>query len=56
MKKVFLFCTIIGFIIMIGTAGASDINAIDFKTIVLQSCIGMVLALVGFVGYKVIGE
>lgn len=32
-----------GFLLVLGTAGSSDLNLIDFKTILIQSGIGLVL-------------
>ena len=45
-------CTFAGFVVMIGTAGASDCNSIDFNRIIIQSIIASVLMLVGFIGLK----
>lgn len=45
-------CTFAGFVVMIGTAGASDCNSIDFNRIIMQSIIASVLMLVGFIGLK----
>lgn len=41
-----------GFLIVLGTAGSSDLNLIDFKTILIQSAIGVALVWIGFIGLK----
>ena len=59
LKKVcnwfFGLCTFAGFVVMIGTAGASDLNTIDFETSLIQSGIAIALILFGFVGLKLSG-
>lgn len=42
-----------GFLLVLGTAGSSDLNLIDFKTILIQSGIGLVLVWIGFKGLKI---
>ena len=49
---VFGLCMVAGFILMIGTTGSSDLNLIDWNTIVKQSVISVVLMLVGYFGLK----
>lgn len=46
----FGLCMLAGFIFMIGTAGASDCNLIDFRQIVIQSLIALALVIIGFIG------
>lgn len=48
----FGLCTTAGFILMIGSAGASDCNLVDFETLLLQGAIAIALILFGFVGLK----
>lgn len=59
LKKVcnwfFGLCTLVGFVVMVGTAGASDLNTIDFETILVQGGIALALILIGFVGLKLSG-
>lgn len=43
----------VGFFIVLGTAGSSDLNLIDFKTIIIQGAIGVALVWIGFIGLKV---
>lgn len=49
---IFGLCAFAGFIFMIGTAGASDCNSIDFRQIVIQSLIALALILIGYIGLK----
>ena len=46
----------VGFIIAIGTAGLSDLGALDFKTILIRMIIGIVLMLGGFLTSVCFGE
>ena len=59
LKKVFHWifglCMFVGFVVMVGTAGSSDLNTIDFKTALVYSLIGLVLMFIGFVGLKLSG-
>lgn len=43
---------IIGFVVVLGTAGFSDTYLIDFKTSSLHSVIGLLLTLAGFIGIE----
>lgn len=56
LKKVFHWifglCMFAGFVVMVGTAGSSDLNTIDFKTALVYSLIGLALMFIGFVGLK----
>ena len=54
-QGLFISSMLAGFILMIGTAGASDLNMVDFEKIFLQASIAMLLILVGFFGLKVSG-
>lgn len=49
---IFGLCVFASFVLMIGTAGSSDLNLIDFKQIVIQSLIALALMLIGFIGLK----
>ena len=59
LKKVFHWifglCMFIGFVLMVGTAGSSDLNLIDWDTILKQSLIALILMTVGFIGLKLSG-
>ena len=50
--KVSGLCLIAGIVLMLGTAGASDINSIDFKTTVIQAGIALVLSLTGYYVFR----
>lgn len=56
MKYVFGTCMVIGFLVVLGTAGASDCGMVEFGEAVMRSIGGVVVALVGFVGIKVMEE
>lgn len=49
---VFGLCAFAGFMFMVGTAGASDCNMIDFTQVVIQGLIALALMLIGFIGLK----
>lgn len=48
----FGLCTLVGLIALFGTVGMSDLNLIDFKTILVRCVISLVLILVGYVGLR----
>lgn len=58
MKKflttVFGICMAIGFVLIIGSAGSSDLELIDFKTLLIQSGLGLALTGIGFIGIRFI--
>lgn len=58
MKKflttVFGICMALGFLLMIGSAKSSDLELIDFETLIVRSCIGLVIWVIGFIGIKFI--
>lgn len=51
----FIFgCSVfVGFFVILGTAGASDLNKIDIDTILFQSFLALLMIGFGFVGLKV---
>ena len=49
MKKVLL---VLGFALLLGTAGASDINMIPFTQILLQCAVGITLLCIGGTALK----
>lgn len=49
-KNFFISCLILGFVVIIGTAGASDCEAIIFGQIIKQSAFGLFLMVVGVRG------
>lgn len=60
MKKflhiVFGLCMLGGFIFMLGTAGASDMENIDVITAVVNSAIGLAVMLIGYFGLRLSGS
>lgn len=54
-QGLFISSVLAGFILMIGTVGASDLNIIDFEKIFVQASIALLLILVGFFGLKLSG-
>lgn len=50
MKKFFYILIAVGFLLLLGTAGASDFNTIDFKTVVFHALIGIGLLTIGYRG------
>lgn len=50
--KILQFQFFAGFLLMVSTAGSSDLNMISFSQIVNQSFIALGLMLVGYVGIK----
>ena len=44
----------LGFLLLLGTVGSFDLNSIDFKTAIIQACIGMVLVFAGYMGLKTV--
>lgn len=51
--KIFGLSLVAGFLFILGTAGLSDCDLIDFKTILVRCGIGLLLMLIGLVGLKV---
>lgn len=49
-KLIFGTCLLSGIVILIGTAGSSDIGTIDFKSIISQSKTGLLLVGIGYLG------
>ena len=44
------------FVFLLGTAGAADLNQIDFKTLLIRAIIGVAVLLIGFTGLKITAE
>lgn len=44
---------VIGFFMLLGTAGASDMGNIDLGTVLIQSLISVLIVIVGFIGLNV---
>lgn len=52
MKNVYVVIAIIGFILILGTAGASDLGKISFQTLLIRMAIGTGLFGGGFIGWR----
>ena len=52
MNKLFTAIITIGFIIVIGVAGSTDINAITFAETLAYTTIGMTIIFTGLIGLK----
>ena len=50
--KIYGLITFIGVMIVIGSLGDSDLEKINFMTLVIRSIIGLIFAGVGFIGLK----
>ncbi len=55
MYYVLLIIGLIGFLIMFGSVGASDLELISIERLVIQSSIGMLLVTVSLIGLKIGG-
>lgn len=55
-NKIFGICMLIGFVLILGTAGNSDLGLISFKTKVIKCLIGLVLIGIGYIGLKLNGS
>lgn len=51
--KIFGLLMVAGFLFILGTVGSSDLNLIDFKTILVRCGIGLLLFVIGYTGLKV---
>jgi hypothetical protein len=47
---------VLGFVLMLGTAGLSDNNLISTSEMVARALCGMVMMVVGFIAYQIINE
>lgn len=52
MKKIFSVVFVLGLLMLIGTAGASDLDVISGMRETLQSIMGVLMVLIGFIGGK----
>lgn len=50
-KYICVIASVIGFILVLGTAGASDLESIPVEQILTQSLVGMALFVLGFAGH-----
>lgn len=53
LNTIFVLSMVIGFIIVAGTAGSSDLGLIDLKTLVVHGIVGVAFMLFGFTGFKI---
>ena len=56
MKYIYGVCVVVGILVVLGTAGASDCGTIEFGQAVLRSVGGLLVALVGLAGLKRLEE
>lgn len=59
MRSVKFLCGVVsmaGFILILGTAGASDLESIPMDQVLTQSLVGLALLVLGFIGYQIIKE
>lgn len=55
--NLFFQCIVsVGFIIIFGTAGSSDLNAISLTQTMLLIILGLVIMLIGIIGCKATGK
>jgi hypothetical protein len=52
MRKTFGFCIIAGILIILGTAGSSDLGSLNMGDIVGRCCIGILITVFGYIGLK----
>jgi hypothetical protein len=48
-KAIGIICIVIGFLTILGTAGASDLGQISMSQIISQISMGLIVAIVGFI-------
>ena len=51
--KIWGVIALLGFVLILGTVGAADLNAISVGRMVLQSLVGLALMCVGFRGISI---
>ena len=56
MKYIYGVCLVVGFLVVLGTAGASDCGTIEFGQAVIRSIIGLLVSFVGLAGLKRLEE
>ena len=56
MKYIFGVLVAIGFLVVLGSAGASDCGTLEFGQAVFRSICGLLVALVGLVGLNILGK
>lgn len=49
-SRFFNLCTIFGIMLILGSAGASDLGRIDLNTVIIQSLIGLFSTMIGIIG------
>lgn len=52
-KAFFVMLTLLGFLIIVGTAGSSDLELISLKEAAVRSAIGLIMVAVGIMGQEV---
>lgn len=54
-KRFFIMFTVLGFLLILGTAGSSDMGLISFRETAVRSAIGLIMMAVGVLGQEVNG-
>ena len=52
MKNIFIFIGFLGFVLILGTAGASDMGTISFGQVVLRIALSLAMVGISFFGIK----
>ena len=55
MKYILGTCVVIGILVVIGTAGASDCGTLEFGQAVVRSICGLAVSIGGVIGLNVLG-
>lgn len=53
MKRICVILSVIGFVLILGTAGAADLGTISFQTLLIRAAIGLGLFGGGFLGWRI---
>ena len=56
MKYIFLSMILAGAVVVLGSAGATDLNIVNIETSILQALVGVGLVVIGFRGLEVLGR
>lgn len=52
MKRLFIALGVIGFFVLLGTAGASDTGSLERNQILVRSAVGLAMLLTGYLGVR----
>lgn len=56
MKYIFLSMILAGAVVVLGSAGATDLNIVNIETSILQALVGVGLVVIGFRGLEVLAR